>query len=100
MPNERTIESAAKYAIEQNSRSLDLLVGYLNEASVLVLVFGILDTYATGRLNWMVAGFVVVLSFVLFLAAMATRWIAYRVLKVVLRFSLATVEAQQERTWR
>jgi hypothetical protein len=101
MPNERTIEAAANYALEKNARTIDLIVGYLNEASVLVLVFGILDTYSTGRLTWKVGGLVVGLAFVLFLAAMATRWVIFRFLKVVLRYSLRTLESHQERgVWR
>ena len=101
MSNERTIEAAAKYAIEKNARTIDLIVGYLCDASVLVLVFGILDTYSTGKLTWSVSGFVVGLAFVLFLAAMATRWVIFRFLKVVLRYSINTVAEHQERgPWR
>jgi len=95
MPDERTIEAAAKYAVEKNHGSIDQIVGYLNDASVLVLVFGILDTYSTGKLTWPVAYLVVGLAFALFIAAIATRWVIYRFLKIVLRYSLRTVEQQQ-----
>src|SRR4051794_32796659 len=96
MPNERTIEAAARYALEKNHRSIDQIVGYLNDASVLVLVFGILDTYSTSKLTWPVAYFVVSLAFALFIAGMATRWIIYRILKVVVRYSLRAIEEQQQ----
>jgi len=100
MANERTIEAAAKYAIEKNARSIDLVVGYLNEASVLILVFGILDTYSTGKLNWTVGYVVVGLAFGCFVAALATRWMIYKVLKIVIRFSMSTLEQHEHASWR
>ncbi len=110
MQNKRTIEAAldaraeaaARFAIEMNSRSIDLVVGYLNEASVLVLVFGILDTYANGKLSWTVAVVVVGLAFALFAVAMSTRLILYRVARIILRSSLkAVMEAEEGSSqWR
>ena len=93
---DRRIDEAARYALERHSRSVDIIVGYLHEASVLVLVFGLLDTYSSNRLNWRVAEVVFGLAFVLFVAALTVRWVLYKSLKVIFKFVITSVEAGED----
>src|SRR5579872_921044 len=84
MPDWRRIATEARFILERHNREVDLVTSYLHEASVLVLVFGLLDTFATGRLDWTVAKFVVSIAFVLFAAALATPWMVYQCLRGIL----------------
>lgn len=84
MPDWRRIATEARFILERHKREVDLVTSYLQEASVLLLVFGLLDTYATRRLDWTVAKFVVSIAFVLFAAALATPWMVYQCLRGIL----------------
>jgi hypothetical protein len=84
MPDWRRIATEARFILERHNREVDLVTSYLHEASVLVLVFGLLDTFATGRLDWTVAKFIVSIAFVLFAAALATPWMVYHCLRGIL----------------
>jgi hypothetical protein len=93
---ERRIDEAARFALDRHTRSIDLIVGYFHEASVLVLVFGLLDTYSSNRLDWSVARIVCALAFLLFVIALGMRWLLYRFLRIIFRFVITSVEAGEE----
>jgi hypothetical protein len=92
MPNEQTIQALADHAIQRHNRSIDLFTTFLQESSVLVLVFGILDTYAQGKLTWTVGKVVAVLGISLFVAAFTFRWLCCRVVRVIIRYALTIQE--------
>lgn len=92
MPNEQTIKELADHAIERHDRSIVLFTTFLQESSVLVLVFGILDTYAQNKLTWSVAKTVVGLGVALFVAAFTFRWMCCRVVRFVIRYGLTMQE--------
>ena len=73
MPDEATISVLTQSAMERSERNITIWTTFLQEASVLVLVFGILDTYAANRLT-VTVGFVVgILGLALLGAAFAVR---------------------------
>lgn len=95
MADERRIREATVQAIERHSRAIDVLTGYLNEASVLVLVFGILDTYSSNKLTIRVGEIVVATAFVLFVGAVSLRLFIYWLVGFFMRVSLEADEAAQ-----
>jgi|HubBroStandDraft_2_1064218.scaffolds.fasta_scaffold74461_2 uncharacterized membrane protein len=92
MPDERIIHQLAEHALERNGRTLELATSFLQEASVLVLVFGILDTYASGKLTRSVISIVLVVGLSLLAAAFSLRWICYRFMRRVIRYTLTIQE--------
>ena len=92
MPDERIIDQLAEHALERNERTINLATTFLQEASVLVLVFGILDTYASGRLSRSVVGIVLAVGLSLLAAAFALQWICYRFMRRVIRYTLTIQE--------
>jgi hypothetical protein len=71
MPDERIIHQLAEHALERNRRTIDLATTFFQEASVLVLVFGILDTYSTGKLSRSVIGIVLAVGLTLLAIALS-----------------------------
>jgi hypothetical protein len=92
MPEEQTITALAEYSLERNKRSIDLLTTFFQESAAMVMVFGILDTYASGKLTLTVIEVVATLGFFLLVAAFAVKWLYYRVIRVVIRYTLTVQE--------
>ena len=92
MPDDQTIKALAELALEKNSRTIEILTTFLQEASVLVLVFGILDTYAAGKLSHNVISIVLAVGLTLLAGAFSVRWIVYRFMCLVMRFALTVQE--------
>jgi integral membrane sensor domain MASE1 len=92
MPNEQTVQALADHAINRYTRSIDLFTTFLQEASVLVLVFGILDTYSQDKLTWTVGKVVAVLGVALLVAAFTFRWMCCRIVRVVIRYAMTIQE--------
>jgi Zn-dependent membrane protease YugP len=66
MPDQRTIEAATEYSVFRFKRAIEMITAFLSEASVLVLVFGLLDMYSTNKLTWNVGEVVAGSAAVLF----------------------------------
>ena len=81
MPEEKTIEELTAAALERSSRVIEIWTTFLQEASVLVFVFGILDMYAGGKLTVRVATVVAVLGLSLLGAAFSVKSVFYRLLR-------------------
>lgn len=92
MPDEKTIRELAQHALERNKRSIDLLTTFFMESAAMVLVFGVLDTYSSGKLTSTVIKVVATVGFSLLVAAFAVQWVYYRLIKVVIRYSLTIQE--------
>ena len=92
MPEEQTIKALAEHALERNKRSIDLLTTFFQESAAMVLVFGILDTYASGKLTPTVIKVVATLGFSLLVAAFAVKWVYYRLIRVVIWYTLTIQE--------
>jgi uncharacterized membrane protein len=92
MPDEQIIEQLAKHALERNRRTIDLATTFLQEASVLVLVFGILDIYGSGKLSRSVVSIVLIVGLGLLAAAFSLQWICYRLMRRVIRYTLTIQE--------
>lgn len=92
MPDERTIEAATEYSVFRFKRAIELITSFLSEASVLVLVFGLMDMYSTNRLTRSVGEVVAATSAVLFAAALSVRAVFYAVFKWMIKHSLAAME--------
>lgn len=92
MPEEQTIKALAEHALERNKRSIDLLTTFFQESAAMVLVFGILDTYSTDKLTPTVVKVVATLGFSLLVAAFAVKWVFYRLIRVVIRYTLLIQE--------
>jgi uncharacterized membrane protein len=97
MPDEQIIQQLADHALERNRRTIDLATAFLHDAAVLVLVFGILDTYATGKLSRSVVGIVVIVGLGLLAAAFSLQWICYRFMRRVIRYTLTIQERLPKR---
>jgi hypothetical protein len=92
MPEEQTIKALAEHALQRNKRSIDLLTTFFQESAAMVLVFGILDTYASGKLTPTVIKVVATLGFSLLVAAFAVKWVYYRLIRLVIRYTLTIQE--------
>jgi len=92
MPDEQTIRALAEHALKRHGRTIDLLTTFLQESAGMVLVFGILDTYAGGKLTRTVVEVVATLGFSLLVAAFALKWACYRFIRVVIRYTLTIQE--------
>jgi len=95
MPDEKTIKELAEHALTRNKRSIDLLTTFFQESAAMVLVFGILDTYASSKLTPTVIKVVTTLGFSLLVAAFAVQWVYYRIIKLVIRYTLTIQEHAQ-----
>jgi hypothetical protein len=96
MPENKTIEELAQHALKRNKRSIDLLTSFCMESAAMVLVFGILDTYASGKLTLTVIRVVAIVGFSLLIAAFGVQWVYYRLLKLLIRYSLTIQEHAKE----
>jgi hypothetical protein len=92
MPDEKTIRELAEHALDRNKRSIDLLTTFFQESAAMVLVFGILDTYASSKLTPTVIKVVATLGFSLLVAAFAVKWVYYRLIRLVIRYTLTIQE--------
>jgi hypothetical protein len=92
MPDEKTIRELAEHALVRNKRSIDLLTTFFQESAAMVLVFGILDTYASDRLTPTVIKVVAALGFSLLVAAFAVQWVFYRLIRLVIWYTLTIQE--------
>jgi hypothetical protein len=93
MPDEKTIADLTAEALRRNEWFIQILTTFLQEASVLVLVFGILDTYASNKLTVRVGVIVAGLGLTLLVAAFAVRSIFYRFLRRGIRNVLTMQES-------
>jgi hypothetical protein len=97
MPDEQIIDQLAEHALERNGRTITLATTFLQEASVLVLVFGILDTYASGKLSRSVVSIVLVVGLGLLVAVFSLQWICYRFMRRFFRYTLTIQERLPKR---
>lgn len=92
MPDNATVAAAIKAAEKRNERLVGILTSFFQEASVLVFVFGILDTYAANRLSRGVAVVVGILGFAFLIAAVAVKRVFDRLATRRIRHVMALVE--------
>jgi hypothetical protein len=97
MEDERIVEAAAEYSVYRFKRAIELITSFLSEAAVLVLVFGLLDTYSTNRLTWTVGEIVAATSAVLFFAALSVRAFFFVLFRWMIRHSNKAIESAQRR---
>lgn len=81
MPDEATIKELTTAAMARNSRTIDILTTFFQEASVLVFVFGILDTYANNRLTIRVGEVVGGLGFALLIITFNVKPVFHKLTK-------------------
>jgi hypothetical protein len=97
MPDDATISLWTKAAMERNERFVGILTTFFHEASVLIFVFGILDTYSTGKLTWHVGAVVGGLGFAFLLAAFSVRNVVHRFIRFRVRRWLILQEEMAEK---
>ena len=73
MPEDATVDALTEAAMERNDRIIVIFTTFFQEASVLVYVFGILDTYANNKLTSEVGWVVAALGTALLVAAFAVK---------------------------
>jgi uncharacterized membrane protein len=78
MPDEHSISTLTKSLLKQSERNIEIWTTFFLEASVLVLVFGILDMYVNDKLTARVGEVVGALGVALLVAAFSVRWAFYR----------------------
>ena len=81
MLNEKLISDLTMAAMERNQRSIEIWTSFLQEASVLVWVFGLLDTWAKDALTIRMAIGVSLSGALLLFAAFSVRSMYYRITK-------------------
>lgn len=81
MPEDATVNVLTDAAMARNERVISILTTFFQEASVLVFVFGILDTYANDKLNSEVGIVVASLGTALLIGAFAVKSVFYRLSK-------------------
>ncbi len=81
MPDDKTIAELTSLALERNERVIGIWTTFLQEASVLVLVFGVLDTYASNKLTMRVGFIVAGLGLALLGAAFSVKSVFFRILR-------------------
>ncbi len=92
MLDDPTIEAATEYSIFRFKRVIELITNFFSEASVLVLVFGLLDMYSTNRLTWNIGELVAAASAVLFAAAISVRPVFFVILRWMIRHSITAID--------
>jgi hypothetical protein len=96
MPEEVTISILTKTAMERSRRSIDILTTFFLEASVVVFVFGILDTYSSGKLTLRVGIVVGTLGVALLCAAFLVQGVFHRMTRRrVVRFLILQEESMR-----
>jgi hypothetical protein len=96
MPDDKTINDLTVLALKRSERLISILTTFLQEASVLVLVFGILDMYVGNKLTVRAGLIVGTLGFALLVAAFAVNSIFYRVLRLWVAHLLSLQEASMK----
>lgn len=92
MPDDVTVSELTQTAMERSDRNIGILTSFFQEASVLVFVFGILDTYASNKLTLGVGIVVAVLGFILLIAAFTVKFIYRQVLRSAVKHWLSSQE--------
>lgn len=81
----------------RNERFVGILTTFFQEASVLIFVFGILDTYSTGKLTLHVGEAVGTLGFAFLLAAFSVRNMFYQYTRFRIKRWLSLSEEMSEK---
>lgn len=92
MPDDVIVSELTQTAMERNDRNIGILTSFFQEASVLVFVFGILDTYASNKLTLGVGLVVAALGFILLIAAFTVKFIYRQVLQSAVKHWLSSQE--------
>ncbi len=82
MPPRWKVDILADRLVRDLQKEIGMAQSFFVEASVLVLVFGILDSWVNGKLTPPVGWFIVGVSFVSYIAALLTEWMARWVFRV------------------
>jgi hypothetical protein len=82
MPPLWKVDILAERLVRELQKEIGMAQSFFHEGSVLVLVFGILDTWVNGKLTPPVGWFIVLVSFGSYVAALLTEWGAFCVLRV------------------
>ena len=82
MPERWKVELAADRILRDLQKEIGMAQSFFHEGSVLVLVFGLLDSWVNGKLTrpfgWLIVG----ITFGLYMLALLTEWITHRVFRV------------------
>lgn len=76
VPERWQVESLADRLVRELQREISLAQSFFHEASVLVLVFGILDAYVSDKLTKRFAWFIVSVTIGSYIVALLMEWIA------------------------
>jgi hypothetical protein len=82
MPPRWKIDILAERLVRDLQKEIGMAQSFFHEGSVLVLVFGILDSWVNGKLTPPVGWFIVGVSFGSYIAALLTEWMALWVFRV------------------
>jgi hypothetical protein len=76
MPPRWKVDILAERLVRDLHREIGMAQSFFHEASVLVLVFGILDSWVNSKLTPPVGWFIVGVSFFSYVAALLSEWVA------------------------
>jgi hypothetical protein len=76
MPPRWKVDILAERLVRDLNREIGMAQSFFHEGSVLVLVFGILDSWVNGKLTPPVGWFIVAVSFFSYVAALLAEWAA------------------------
>jgi hypothetical protein len=96
MPDDKTVNALTGVALKRYKRLISIWTTFLQEASVLVLVFGILDMYVGNKLTVRAGLIIGTLGFALLVAAFSVKSIFYRVLRLWVVHLLSLQEASMK----
>ena len=82
MPPRWKVDILADRLVRDLQKEIGMAQNFFGEGSVLVLVFGILDSWVNGRLTSPVGWFIVGVSFVSYVMALLTEWMAFWIFRV------------------
>ena len=76
MPVRWNVDYVADRLIRDLQKEIGMAQSFFHEASVLVLVFGLLDSWVNGKLTRPLGWFIVAVSVTSYVLALLTEWIA------------------------
>jgi hypothetical protein len=82
MPPRWKVDILAERLVRDLQKEIGMAQSFFHEGSVLVLVFGILDTWVNNKLTPPVGWFIVLVSFASYVAALLTEWLAFWLFRV------------------
>ena len=76
MPRRWKVDILAERLVRDLHKEIGMAEGFFHEGSVLVLVFGLLDSWVNGKLTRPVGEFIVTVAIGSYILALLTEWIA------------------------